>query len=96
MASKEFTYTKISELPDIATLKESDIFIVNQDGTTSKTTLTKIAEHISTLITNDIEELNKEIQTLKSNYSTLSTTVQEQDETINNIITAGFNLIGKG
>ena len=39
MAVQTFTYKKVSQLPSVSQLAESDVFIVNKDGETSKITL---------------------------------------------------------
>lgn len=49
---------------------------------------------INSKVTHDLSELTQRIESVENATSTLATTVSEDNATINNIITAGFNLIG--
>lgn len=88
----EFKYKKISSLPPVTNLTDTDVFIVNANGTTSKIALSDLARIIVSSL--DLTSLESRISGVETTTSTLTTTVNEQATTIENIITAGFNLIG--
>ena len=94
MASQSFTYRKISELPSANTIGDSDILIVNRNGTTSKITFKDLMTAINSKVVHDLSGIETRLNTVENATSTLATTVSDNTETINNIITAGFNLIG--
>lgn len=94
MSAPTFEYTKVSQLPAVTDLANSDVFIVNASGRTSKISLTNLIEIINASISQDITQLTSRVTTLEGTTSTLATTVSDNSQTINNIITAGFNLIG--
>ncbi len=88
----EFEYKKISSLPPVTNLTDTDVFIVNANGVTSKIALSELARIIVSSL--DLTSLESRITDVETTTSTLTTTVNEQANTIENIITAGFNLIG--
>lgn len=91
---EELIYTKISELPITTTLDDDDIFVLNHLKKTSTIKFITLMAIINSKVEHDLTDIINSINELKQNYSTLSTTVANNTETINNIITAGFNLIG--
>lgn len=94
MSAQTFEYTKVSQLPAVTDLANSDVFIVNASGRTSKISLTNLIAIINASISQDITQLTNRVTTLEGTTSTLATTVSDNSQTINNIIAAGFNLIG--
>lgn len=94
MGVQTFTYKKVSELPSVSQLAESDVFIVNKSGETSKITLADLIAIFNGAIETDISEIKTRLGVLENTTSTLATNVSDNTTTINNIITAGFNLIG--
>lgn len=94
MAVQTFTYKKVSQLPSVSQLAESDVFIVNKDGETSKITLDDLITIFNGAITTDISDIKTRLGVLENTTSTLASNVNDNTMTINNIITAGFNLIG--
>ena len=49
---------------------------------------------IDSKVTHNLSEIEQRISSVENATSTLATTVSEDNATINNIITTGFNLIG--
>ena len=94
MSAQSFEYTKVSQLPAVTDLTNSDVFIVNASGRTSKISLTNLISIINASISQDITSLTTRVTTLEGTTSTLASTVSDNSQTISNIITAGFNLIG--
>lgn len=94
MATQPFTYKKISELPSANTINDSDVIIVNHNGKTSKMTFADLMEVINTKVVHDLSGIESRLTNVENATSTLATTVNDNTGTINNIITAGFNLIG--
>ena len=94
MSAQTFQYTKVSQLPAVTDLGNTDVFIVNRSGVTSKISLANLISIITQSITADITSLTTRVSTLETATSSMATTVNEQGQTIDNIITAGFNLIG--
>jgi hypothetical protein len=94
MSAQTFEYTKVSQLPAVTDLANSDVFIVNASGHTSKISLTNLIAIINASISQDISSLTTRVTTLEGTTSSLAGTVSDNSQTINNIITAGFNLIG--
>lgn len=94
MAAQTFTYKKVSELPSVSQLAESDVFIVNKSGETSKITLADLITIFNGAIETDIGDIKTRLGLLENTTSTLASNVSDNTTTINNIITAGFNLIG--
>ena len=94
MAVQNFDYTKISELPLVSEVDDEDVLVINHNGHTSKIKYSVLKELISASITTDIDTLEQRVNTLTTTTSQLATTVADHSGTINNIITAGFNLIG--
>lgn len=94
MAAQNLDYTKVSELPVASAVSDTDVLIINHNGVTSKIEFSVLMEIIDSKVTHDLSAITEELNTLKGTVSTLSSTVAEQTQTINNIITAGFNLIG--
>ena len=71
-----------------------NVFIVNKSGETSKITLADLIAIFNGAIETDISEIKTRLGVLENTTSTLATNVSDNTTTINNIITAGFNLIG--
>ena len=94
MAVQNFDYTKVSELPVASAVNDTDVLIFIHNNVTSKIEFSVLMEIIDSKVTHDLSAITEELNTLKGTVSTLSSTVAEQTQTINNIITAGFNLIG--
>ena len=94
MASQPFTYKKISQLPSATTINDSDVLIVNHNDKTSKITFGDLMAVINTKVVHDLSEINTRLSNVENATSILGATVSDNTETINNIITAGFNLIG--
>ena len=94
MASQPFTYKKISQLPSATSINNSDVLIVNHNGKTSKITFGDLMNVINTKVVHDLSGIETRLTNVENATSTLANTVSDNTETINNIITAGFNLIG--
>lgn len=94
MAIQNFSYTKVSELPLVNQISNDDVIIINHNGVTSKMTYSQFKELIQSSIDSEITALTTRVTTLENSTSSLATRVTESEGTINNIITAGFNLIG--
>lgn len=94
MASKPFTYKKISELPSANTINDSDVIIVNHIGKTSKITFEDLMKVINAKVVHDLSGLESRLTNVENATSTLAATVSDNTGTIDNIIAAGFNLIG--
>ena len=94
MASQPFTYKKISELPSANTINNSDVLIVNHNNKTSKITFEDLMSVINAKVVHDLSGIESRLTNVENATSTLATTVNDNTGTINNIITAGFNLIG--
>lgn len=94
MASQNFQYTKVSELPLVTTISNDDVIIVNHSGVTSKMSYASFKELVQAEVETEITALTQRVTTLESAVSSLGTRLTDAEGTINNIITAGFNLIG--
>lgn len=94
MATKILDYKKISELPSVQEVADNDVLVLNHNGITSKISFADLMTIINSKVTHDLSELTQRIESVENTTSTLATTVSEDNATINNIITAGFNLIG--
>lgn len=94
MSSQPFTYKKISELPSANTVNDSDVLIVNHNNKTSKITFVDLMKVINAKVVHDLSGIETRLTNVENATSTLATTVSDNTETIDNIITAGFNLIG--
>lgn len=94
MATQILDYKKISELPSVNVVADNDVLVLNHNGITSKISFNDLMTVIDGKVTHDLSELVRRIESVETATSTLATTVSEDNETINNIITAGFNLIG--
>ena len=94
MAVQSYTYKKISELPSVTSVIGSDLFIVNATNKTSKITWGELLALVEQELTPELTELQNKVTALETAYSSLATDVANNTATINNIITAGFNLIG--
>jgi hypothetical protein len=94
MSAQTFEYTKVSQLPAVTDLANSDVFIVNASGRTSKISLTNLIAIINASISQDISSLTSRVTTLEGTTSSLASTVSDNSQTIDNIVAAGFNLIG--
>ena len=94
MAVQNFDYIKISELTAVTEVGDEDVLVINHSGKTSKIKYSVLKGLLQNDITADIEELTNRVNTLSTTMSELASTVSDNSGTINNIITAGFNLIG--
>ena len=94
MAVQDFTYTKISELTESLSIDNDTVFPITIGGVTKKIKYSTLLSAISTAIGTDISALAQRVTTLEGSVSSLGSTVSDQTGTINNIITAGFNVIG--
>lgn len=92
--AQELIFTRISELPPTTTIADDDVLVVNHLGKTSKITFANLMTIINEQVVHDLSDVLKRLTQLETTTSTLATTVSDQSETIDNIITAGFNLIG--
>lgn len=94
MAVQNLTYTKVSELPVVSEVNDTDVLIINHNSVTSKIEFSVLMKIIDSKVTHDLSEIQSKLTELKNSVATLASTVNEHTQTINNIITAGFNLIG--
>lgn len=94
MAIQDFTYTKISQLPESLTIDSNTVFPITIGGVTKKITYGTLLTAISAVISGDITSLTQRVATLENSVSSLGATVADHTGTIDNIITAGFNVIG--
>lgn len=94
MATQILDYKKISELPSVDEIADNDVLVLNHNGITSKISFVDLMAIINSKVTHDLSAVERRISSLETATSTLATTVSEDNATINNIITAGFNLIG--
>lgn len=94
MAVQVLDYKKISQLPSVTTVGDNDVLVLNHSGVTSKIKFSDLMSIINSKVTHDVSALEARITSLEGTTSTLATTVADDTATINNIITAGFNLIG--
>lgn len=94
MAVQEFKYLKVSELPIVNNVSNEDVLVINHDGVTSKIKFTDLVNIINRQISGDIDSIESRLNTVEGALTTLASTVSDNTGTINNIITAGFNLIG--
>lgn len=93
MAGQDFTYKKISQLPNATNIAPTDV-LINANGVTSKVTWSKLLQLINTDLTDELSALTDRITAVETNYTTLASATSDNSATISNIITAGFNLIG--
>lgn len=94
MAVQEFKYLKVSELPVVNTVSNEDVLVINHAGVTSKIKFSDLVGIINSQISSDIDNIESRLSIVESAVTTLGSTVSDNTGTINNIITAGFNLIG--
>lgn len=101
MAAQSFQYTKISELNSTTTATDDSLLVINVGGNTKKITYAVLKNLITSTISQSLAALTTRVGNLETSVSGLSTrmTTAEGDitdlqGTVNNIITAGFNLIG--
>lgn len=94
MAVQSFEYKKISALPATTQLGDNDVFIVNHNAVTSKITFKDMMTIINTKVTHDLTTILQRLTAVESAVSGLGTRVTDAEGTIDNIIAAGFNLIG--
>lgn len=94
MAVQEFKYLKVSELPIANNAGNEDVLVINHDGVTSKIKFTDLVNIINSQISSDVDSIERRLNTVEGALTTLASTVSDNTGTINNIITAGFNLIG--
>lgn len=94
MAVQDFTYTKISKLTESLSIDNDTVFPITIGGVTKKIKYSTLLSAIATAIGSDISALTQRVATLEGSVSNLGTTVSDHTGTINNIITAGFNVIG--
>ena len=94
MATQILDYKKISELPSVNELADNDVLVLNHNGITSKISFVNLMAIINSKVTHDLSTIEQRVNSIESATTTLATTVAEDNATINNIINAGFNLIG--
>ena len=93
MAVQNIESTKVSELPSQTDVADTDVLIYNHNGITSKIKFSDLMTVINSKVKHDTTAINNRLSTLESNYSALSSAVSDNTGTINNIVTAAFNLI---
>lgn len=101
MASQSFQYTKISDLASSTTLTDDSVIVINVGNVTKKMTIASLKSNILSAINTAISGLTTRVGDLETAVSGLGTRmgaaegdINDLEGTVNNIITAGFNLIG--
>ena len=101
MASQTLQYTKISDLTASTTLTDDSVIVINVGNVTKKMTIANLKSNILSAITGDITALTTRVGNLETAVTGLGTRmsaaegdITDLEGTVNNIITAGFNLIG--
>ena len=90
--SDTFEYKKVSQLPTASSVSATDVIVMNINGKTSKVAVSALVDFVKTQVSTSA--LEGKVTELTNNMATLSSSVTANTETINNIITAGFNIIG--
>ena len=90
--SDTFEYKKVSQLPTASSVSATDVIVMNINGKTSKVAVSALVDFVKTQVSTSA--LEGKVTELTNNVATLSSSVTANTETINNIITAGFNIIG--
>lgn len=90
--SEQFEYRKISQLPEVNNIAATDVFVMNANGKTSKVTLATLIAYIKTAV--DVTAIAEQIETMNTNITKLGEDIATNSATIDNIIAAGFNIIG--
>lgn len=94
MAVQYLDFTKISELIETQVINNDSVFVVNVNGVTHKIKYVTLLNAISAVISGDISALTQRVSALETASSTMASNISDLNGTVNNIITAGFNLIG--
>jgi hypothetical protein len=94
-------YTKISDLSTSTTLTDDSVIVINVGNVTKKMTIAALKSNILNAISQQITQLTNSVSNLETAVSELGTRmgtaegdITDLEVTVNNIITAGFNLIG--
>lgn len=85
-------YKKISQLPAATAVGDNDIFVMNANGKTCKVSLSTIVSYVVSQI--NLNAVEQRLKGVEDSVTNLSNTVAENSGSIDNIIAAGFNLIG--
>ena len=101
MAAQSFQYTKISELTSTTTATDDSLLVINVGGDTKKITYGILKNLITSAISSSLTALTTRVTTLETSVTNLTTrvgtaenSITDMSGTIDNIIAAGFNLIG--
>lgn len=101
MASQTLQYTKISDLSASTTLTDDSVIVINVGNVTKKMTIASLKANILSAISAQITALTTRVGDLETAVTGLGTRmtaaegdITDLEGTVNNIITAGFNLIG--
>lgn len=94
MAVQVLDFTKISELIETQTINNDSVFIVNVNNVTYKIKYSTLVSAIQSVISGDITALTNRVTALETASSNMASSISDLNGTVNNIITAGFNLIG--
>lgn len=94
MAVQVLDFTKISELIETQTINNDSVFVVNVNNVTYKIKYSTLVSAIQSVISGDITALANRVTALETASSTMASSISDLNGTVNNIITAGFNLIG--
>ena len=101
MASQTLQYTKISDLSASTTLTDDSVIVINVGNVTKKMTIAAFKANVLSAIASQITALTSRVGDLETAVSGLGTRmttaegdITDLEGTVNNIITAGFNLIG--
>ncbi len=101
MAAQNFQYTKISELPSTNTATDDSVMVINVGNETKKISygilkglITSAVSQAVAQLTNRVSNLETSVSSLNTRMGTAESSIADLQGTVNNIITAGFNLIG--
>jgi len=101
MHGQTLQYTKISDLSAISTLTDDSVIVINVGNITKKMTIAAFKSNILNAISQQISQLTSRVGNLETAVSGLGTRmdtaegdITDLEDTVNNIIAAGFNLIG--
>lgn len=94
MAVQVLDFTKISELIETQTINNDSVFVVNVNNVTYKIKYSTLVSAIQSVISGDITALAQRVTALETASSSMASSISDLNGTVNNIITAGMNLIG--
>lgn len=94
MATQVLDFTKVSELIETQTINNDSVFIVNVNNVTYKIKYITLLNAISAVISGDVTQLAQRVTALETASTAMASDISDLNGTVNNIITAGFNLIG--